>query len=1779
MKSAFAFIAVAMMIMVAVVPMAGVLVSDNSVSADDVDYVTVVVKQNGGATLDDVTILTDGVTIYKTSSGQVKIPLTAVVNKVLTPTKTGFAFYPASITMNSSTVKAGDTYTFTAFTNQTVVTITAGGLPVSGVIINAITKTAYDPTSSTTPSWNGQSYTTDANGKVYISMTEAEMYIKVTNSVMNPNGMAGTATYAGEDGLKDSAYKINADKSITAGETLYTIEVKDKAGQAITTARINVGMKDDRGVSTVTATTSETDGKAQILFKKSEEATKVIATATNATGYTFSATAGVAEKDVGGTTATFNSLETTYTLKVTDKDKRLSLNGSMTVTYTNASQTNVSTIATFANDVWSFTVLEDGQVSNITVTLTNGSFKDALDNAFTFPGNESEPTADKYVITNPGKSLEIVSTDGTIQISGSIFYKDGSTKFDKAATITFGTASLDNTVVKGAYVFYVKSVPDAEKQITITSGNYTSANTAITLKNVTKDLSNMDFILNQSKQVDVSVKVNNGHNLTNMSGLTVKAGSVTLTWNATSSAYVGKLDRASYVITVGPVVSSASASAVTPTVSSGSVTYDLSATTAYAYNEDTLTVTLAPVTISGYISYEVDDAAAKCRPVQDVDASGVLTYSVNGGSATSISTKSNGDYGFNNATTVKSYYGEKVLFEYKPSSGTMYYQKTIDTTSQTGEQVTNVIMDGYEYQSVVTGEIYGWKAFVSNTKMYYVSKVSVKIGNETKELDVDSAGKFNFNTFSDLSQKVQQGGTVTIGISGITAHTDYGLTSLFTIDGVQVKSQKVTIDTGEYIYEGKLVAANGDAPVKGEVVKYYDITDGTAESMETYTTTTTKDDGKFYFFVTSTNVVADALYLVKSTSTSSGYEYSSYFRVQTTMADTPAASTITSGYLTNTILPASYVPRWDGTLHSIDYCISGTAKDAFGENVVANTLQYNAGSAMDLEITDGKFYIGRIASAVTSLTFTEKTAGTYGKVSGGDNWKTQATLALTTEKGVLTIKVTEAKNSYSATALTTGKLNTIMPAAVSIDGTDSTGTYYAKMNSKVEVTLSDQYMSEVLTATVTSATMNLKSSYVTFTFKVPYVDAPSTYYSGKVKIDGTETASEITGQSVTMILKADAKHTVSYDWNGNGYTILNSKDNLSNEDAKLITIQSINMSRHVFKVTYTDASGKYAISGADMNVHVKNDITKANYVNTFVTDDNGQFYLDADVYTKIKFGMDCGIFLFTPFGDLYSLEYKKYVDLGTSFPENDGTNYAIVALAKEVRAVYDFTGYYDHKAVQGLDVTFEYNVAGAATTKIVINATTDKDGRVNIDAVPVNSEITVTSAGYVFIAAVDREIATKMADSITASSYAVELLTGEYAIVGAVNYMSSKGDLSPATDDWVFVNGTDEEDKIVTGENGGFALTELATSYNFVKPGFAKVTVSNIDDANIVNVGGVITFDLGTIVLEYKEMKGAVKVKNYTSFVGADKDLATINDSKITVTSATDMGDVTFSFTTDAKGNYVVEVPGAVTNMKAENDLGYTFSDVTYGAEKDFQANEDRVLVGVVDPDTIEEIKDVTIFGAKTDSKFFIYKAVTDENGVAQFDAVSISSFYVYIPGYNVEYAYGSDGAAITAGTNGTYKLAGYAIQFGLVSIADLVTYDIYVNGEEIAPVAKGDAVVISVENGENGAVLKVITTTDGTYATIINSTTFKYWEMSDGTTNSNAQIAFVAGYDGNVKTVGDSNAYAFTAVFEQSQGDIIPAYPEEKEQKIDPTVLVLGIAAVIVALIAVVYAVIQKKE
>ena len=115
------------------------------------------------------------------------------------------------------------------------------------------------------------------------------------------------------------------------------------------------------------------------------------------------------------------------------------------------------------------------------------------------------------------------------------------------------------------------------------------------------------------------------------------------------------------------------------------------------------------------------------------------------------------------------------------------------------------------------------------------------------------------------------------------------------------------------------------------------------------------------------------------------------------------------------------------------------------------------------------------------------------------------------------------------------------------------------------------------------------------------------------------------------------------------------------------------------------------------------------------------------------------------------------------------------------------------------------------------------------------------------------------------------------------------------------------------------------------------------------------------------------------------------------------------------------------------------------------------------------------------------------------------------------------------------------------------------------------------MENGDAGATLKVITTSDGTYVSSLNSTSFKYWELSDGTTSDKAQIAFVAGSD-SMKTVGDSNAYAFTAVFDESCDKVISS-DSSSEQKINPTVLVIGIAAVIVALIAVVYTVIQKKE
>lgn len=1749
MKSAFAIIAVALMIMVAIVPMAGMLVSDTDTSADDTGNVTVVVKQNNGAVLAGVkvaTVLSENK--ITGADGKVTIPIASATGLLLKPEKNGFNFYPESVQLNTD-VKAGDTFTFTAFTNQSIVSLTAGGKAVSSATVEVITKTAYDALDAAATGFGtATTYTADAEGKVYISMVEPTMYLRVI-SASPATDFNGALTFSGETGAKANAYTVAGAKTVVADQTLYTVNVADKSNTEITET-INVSITDDQSTTLVPATTL--NGKALILFKKAATATKVIATATNYSGaqsYTFTVdTTGVAKKDVSGNAVTFNALESQYTLKVADKDNKISMsNGTVTVSYTLNGETtdySHSATATFDNTInkFKFTVL-DNQLKNIKVVLGVGSFKDCLDNVFTFPGNEATPSAGTYVFTNTGvKDITINAKEGTISISGNVFYKDGATKYEGVGELKLGTQTIDNTVAKGSYSFYVMKVAASSNIVFDLSGagGFTSLNTIITLPaGLEKSITGMNFTLNQSKKVSVSITVSNGRAIENVSGLTVKAGDVTLTWNSTTKTYDGQLERASCTVTVGPKIDSFISTIFTSStsVAGGIMTYDLAAPGAYAVNEDDVTITLSTISVSGYISYKSDDG--KYRPI--ISESTKLKYVVDE-VETPLSTKLNGEY-----DGITAPYGEVVKFKYAPTAGTKYYESSVKVDSLTGVQVANIKLDAFEYKTVATGNIFGNKAFATNAKVYYISKISVTVNSSgtATPLDVDENGSFNFNTL-----EVKAGDSLTISSPAFR----FGLSGAYTGETITVPaSMKIEVNTNEYIYEGKITAANGCA-LEGVTTTYTDVTNGDAATSATYTTTSSDKDGKFYFIITPATSKETKLFKVTSTTTgSTAYEYSPYYRVQTVIstAEKIGEWSISTGLLTNTIDATTYDPRWDGDLRSIDYYISGTVTDAFSKPVDTDVLQYEIGAtSTNLSVnTDGKFVIGRVASDAT-LTFPDNAS--YGKVTGGDNWKTTPSLKLVTEKGKLTVTVNEAKKSYSASS-PAGVLKTITPSEVKIDDVVSSGTHYAKMNSKVKVTLGTDYYGEVIEGTVPSNSIILTSTYVTFTFGVFAVDSPSTADTGEIKVDG---APATAGASVTKILKADVEHKVTCDWTNDGRYIIDGNGTLSNTDEKLITLQKVNISRHVFKVTYKDASGIYGIPGADMNVYAKADVTSSNYVGTFVTDKNGEFFIDADKYTKVTSGAGQGIWLFTPFGDLYSIEYEKKADLA-SWP----IDYAINVNAAEVRAEFDFTGYYDHKAVSGLEVTFKYDDRE-------ILKTTDSEGKIYLDAVKENTAFTISSPAHVFVST-GAVLETEVRYTVTATAYGAEYLAGKYTIGGNIAYDGGKDGRVIASND-SFVVG---DEKVTTDKDGKFTLTKVSTTYVFSKVGFTNVSINNYA---LINVDGVITYDLGTVVFEYKPVEGQLFVKNKVAFTGAGlNDLAVIKDAKSDAkgaVSATEAVDI--SFVTDDEGMYSFDVPNAVTTVEGITDNGYPFSiDVATG---DVTVSADRVLVNVSDSAT-KDLKDVVVLGSRSESKFFEYRAVTDKDGTAIFDAVDAASFYAYIPGFTVSYAFGSDGSTIAAGANGTYKVAGYAMQFGGEPVANVTTYKIFLNGVQVSTAIEGDAVVISMENGDAGATLKVITTSDGTYVSSLNSTSFKYWELSDGTTSDKAQIAFVAGSD-SMKTVGDSNAYAFTAVFDESCDKVISS-DSSSEQKINPTVLVIGIAAVIIALIAVVYTVIQKKE
>lgn len=1725
MKSAFAFIAVALMIMVAIVPMVGVFTEDSEAVVSELPTTPTSAATTGlkikvtdatNAYIPYAAISVNGSVYHANASGEITFAWNDVKGKTVKPyaagTTTNFTFDIQELTVsNDADTTVTQTFTFKA--KETLVVVDAKAK--SGEVITEGTiGYGYSTTSSSATIYKvGTAY------KAYLAKgvaasAEDKFKINLTNGFVG--GLSGFNSDATDDmNVTAKTY------TVTAKQSMVTITFQDNAGVNIRENPLSVTIVDKEDVSIASNSVFE-EAKAILSFEMpSGSGNGYKVTAASIGSYTFEPQANVQTS----TTLTLKANEKTYNLTFTGKgDSNALLNGRVTVTYTLTSSSLVETDVVKGKA--EFPMPKDATAIGISATL-----KDDAGNEMAF----TELT-DK-TLNDLNKTYQ--SDDKAFKISGKVYFSDGKTLVKSALPgvgVKFGSSINGFNATNGTYELYIKEGVNGELKATSTGGmTFTVTSETFTVSSAYA----RDFIADQTEKYKVEFTLVNSLG-TNIGGPTYEINLVNGTTKTKMSFKDGKYTADLVRGQEYKLDSKTVDGAIKYIVGKNSIVDDSSITVynvGWSENKDEQSIKLVDVEVSGHVYAKYITGDDNARPFANKF---VKIYNIN-------ETLDENGYFYD----VQIPHGVKFQIISEDSSAGAGYYWTVDVNAlgDVAEYVVSDTLSKVKYD--VVGYVYANSFGASGKVPVNVSSVTlnVTLSGTTTSVDVTNTcvdNSFSFNLNKARGQKVD------IKVTAVTAD-GYTFGTPFSWTGVELKDGGIKLEdkviAKERAYSGKVETANGYG-LNGTIT-FTSSPGGVAK-------TAIVKDGAYVLPINVTSIT-EQLYKVSFTDGSSntftiwdGKYDSALFRTAFIPGATQTADKVVSGTLAadgkyiDSVNNANYVTK--------EYVIAGKA--------ISST------ATTETPITGLKlvFTMATTPRPVTSNVTTDANGKFYGFINAENSAKL-------TKDTVVNVK-TDGTQVHSIVDLKEIKLSSASSIVLKINDKK---TFDLELKDAFGDTVKDE-------VAVTFYKVGEPIAYGTVTFKdgkatfdVAFDNASATDIALAViakegtyslETDATATFSS-TSPDVVILTTVEGKVTGKVAYTNDATvkidgTIVIKTDAVANADIKIEKGAYSGIIKKGTAYTAYIKGGDYAfLTNGNLT------ITDAGVVGDKVVDlrtvsgvlKDGQDKALADMDLKItasgkefvaktdgegaysfKLADDMAIAsisavtvkcVFNESEDIYTIDGTPAITYTAKTTAKNSTLLMNDLKTNENRVIVTFEG----DKVDGIDVSISGFRYVTDNWKLIeeFSLKTDKDGKIVIDGAHVSAIATNGDVKYL-VSIPENGVSNYVYESTT--------IDISFVVVEGIAYLNSENIAKNM--ELSFIYGDVTLTKITTGEDGKYSI-KLPVAYAGI-----DINIVSGDYETSAAFKKVTAINVAT---SYKFVDGidfnAIEVNGIVEIPGISEDYP-MSEQKIIMKS----GEIVLTIATDKDGKYSFIAPRAydgVEFMFTLEGTEYTIESARLASTMSLLTNEGRLYVPVAsDGDAVAGAK------VQTSLDGVLYRTTYNVvDGIAVVDYVVDGMFIRAIaPGY----AFGD-----------AVQFNGDAVSFS--GLVDLKKYTVCI-GDQTIEAKDGDSVFVSYNEGgifvKNGDT--VVSELD--LGVAVNKIKFCYWKLADGTTSTDEAITFVVGGDA-VKAVG--NMYSFVPVFESeiSTDDV----NGESDNGINPTVLIIGIAAVIIALIAVVYTVIQKKE
>ncbi|WP_400206408.1 hypothetical protein [Candidatus Methanarcanum hacksteinii] len=1731
MKSAFAIIAVALMIMVAVVPMVGVFTEDSEAAASELPTTPTSAATTGlkikvtdatNAYIPYAAISVGSEKYYANASGEITLAWDKVKGKTVEPTNYGttanFAFDGQKLTV-SDDADTTVTQTFTFKAKETLVVVDAKAK--SGEVITKGTiGYGYDVTGSSATIYKvGTAY------KAYLAKgvaTSADAKFKINLTSGCVGDLSGFDSEAADDmNVTAKTY------TVTAKQSKVTITFQDNAGVNVreTPSSVTIADKENNTISYIGV---YEEAKAILSFEMpSGSGNGYKVTAASVGSYTFEPQANVQTS----TTPTLKANEKTYNLTFTGKgDSNALLNGSVTVNYTSTLSTSTLVTASVVKGKAEFPIPKDATAIGISATLYDDANQSM---AFT-------ELSDK-TLNDLNKTYQ--SDDKAFKISGKVYFSDGKTlvkSVSPGVEVKFGPSINGFNATNGTYELYIKEGSTGELKAISTGGmTFTVTSEMFTVSSAYA----RDFIADQTEKYKVEFTLVNSAG-TNIGGTAYEINLVNGTTKTKMSFKDGKY-TADLVRGQEYKLDSKTVGADIKSIVGKNSIVDDSSTTVYnvgwSENDATYDIKLVDVEVSGhvYAKYIAGDDNARPFANKEVKINGV--------------SKTLDENGYFDEVAIPHGVKFQIISEDSSAGAGYYWTVDVNALGDVAEFVISDTLGKVKYD--VVGYVYA-NSFGAGEKVpVKVTGVTlnVKLSGTTTSVAVTNTyadNSFSFNLNEARGQKVD------IEVTAVTAD-GYTFGTPFSWTGVELKDGGIKLEdkviAKERAYSGKVETANGYG-LNGTITFI--------PSPSGVTKTAIVKDGAYVLPIDVTSTT-EQLYKVSFNNGINiftiwdGKYDSALFRTAFIPGATQTADKVVSGTLAadgkyvDSVNNANYVTK--------EYVIAGKAISSTATTetpIVSLNLVFTMATK---ETTPG---------TVTSNVTTDANGKFYGFINAENSAKlTKDTVVNVKTDGTQVHPIVDLKEiKLSSASSIVLKIND--KKTFDLELKDAFGNIV-----KDEVAVTFYKVGEPIAyGTVTfkdgKATFDVAFDNASATdIKLAVIAKEGTY---SLETDATETFSS-TSSDVVILTTVEGKVTGKVAYTNDATvkidgTIVIKTDAVANADIKIEKGAYSGIIKKGTAYTAYIKGGDYAFfTDGNLTISdagaVEEKIVDLRTVSGVLKDGQDKALADMDLKItasgkefvaktdgegaySFKLADDMAIAsisavtvkcVFNESEDIYTIDGTPAITYTGKNTAKNSTLLMNDLKTNENRVIVTFEG----DKVDGIDVSISGYRYGA-TDRVLIekfSLKTDKDGKIVIDGAHVAASVPAEGDVAYVVSIPENGVMNLVYESTT--------IDISFVVVEGIAYLNSENIAKNMELSFIYDGVT--LTKITTGEDGKYSIklpvayvdndiSIVSGDYETSAP-FKKVTAINVP-TSYKFVDGI---DFGAI-----EVNGIVEIP------GISSEDYPMSEQKIIMKS----GEIVLTVTTDKDGKYSFIAPSAYNGRTFTFTLEgteYTIANAPLASTMSLMTNEGRLYVPVAsDGDAVAGAK------VQTSLDGVLYRTTYNVvDGIAVVDYVVEGMFIRAIaPGYAFSDAVQFDGDAVS-----------------FSGIVDLKKYTVCI-GDQTIEAKDGDSVFVSYNEGgvfvKNGDT--VVSELD--LGVAVNKIKFCYWKLADGTTSTDEAITFVVGGDA-VKAVG--NMYSFMPVFESeiSTDDV----SGESDNGINPTVLILGIAAVIVALIAVVYTVIQKKE